>query len=323
MRKTSSFFLCAVLASLAAPPAAVAQPKPQAEAMNDATRALFTEAVAAYQKKDFPTCRVKALGAWGAKKHAQIASLLGICESALDMHRDAAEHLAFAIEQGEDKHPDRGKDVTAAFAKSRSKIGTLKLDSNAQGADVRKDGAVIAQTPVTLFFDPGNFVLEITKQGYQPQKVTIELSPGKEEVVKAELAMLKQDGAGAGGAGGAGGGVEKPPVEEKPIWPYGVLGGVGALGLGLGIGFTVASVGKATEAEDLACADAACIAEGDDLYSDANLFRGLGIGGFALLGVSAVGMIVYAVVPGPQADATVSIRPWSPGLAGLGVQGTF
>jgi hypothetical protein len=323
MCKTSlflgSFLLCAGLASLTPAPA-VAQPKPATEAMNDATRALFTEAVTAYQKKDFPTCRVKALGAWGAKRHAQIASLLGICESALDMHRDAAEHLAFAIEQGEDKHPDRGKDVTDAFAKSKSKVGTVKIDSNAQGADVRKDGAVIAQTPTTLFFDPGNFILEITKQGYQPQKITLELSPGREEVVKAELAMVKQDD---GAGGGAGGGPETPPTEEKPIWPYIVLGGVGAVGLGLGIGFTVASVGKAGEAEDLACGDAACIAQGDELYSDANLFRGLGIGGFALLGVSAVGMIVYAVVPGPQAEANVSVRPWSPGLAGLGVQGTF
>ena len=265
----------AIFALTTAVPCAYAQPKPgENEPMNDAARALFTEAVAAWQKKDFATCRVKALGAWGVKKHPQIASLLGICGAELGgFDRESAEHLAFAIESGEDQHPERGTDVRAAFEKVKARIATVKV------------------------------TLEITKQGYEPMNIKLDVFAGGQEQLSIELLVEGTKG---------GNGKDPEPRGEKPIWPYIVLGGVGAAGLGAGIGLMVAGVGATGDYEGTPCAggEDTCPQDVQDAVSERNTLVGVSAGMFALGGAAIAGLIGYAVWSGPEADAGAKDEAW-------------
>jgi hypothetical protein len=148
------------LASLTvlAPPDS-AQPAPESqptsgdtEAMKETRRKLFADALRDMADKQWEACRVKTLGAWPARKHPQLASLLGICEVELGLFRDAEEQLHDALENGEGEEPIRrpqmkaGEEpirrpqMKAAFAKTQGEIGTVAFTASKPEVELRIGG---------------------------------------------------------------------------------------------------------------------------------------------------------------------------------------
>lgn len=172
--------------------------------------------------------------------------------------------------------------------------------------------------PITddpIFVAPGTVEVTVSKQGHEPTTLKISVDKAERKQVSVELKLLEGDP------------VILPPPEEKPVWPYVVLGGVTAAGLGVGIGLHVASASRIDDADGFLCPGGAetCPAEARDAESAANAMLGGAIAGYAVAGLGLAGLIGYIAWAGPdQTETALRVVPVvSPTGSGLFLQSTF
>ena len=75
--------------------------------------------------------------------------------------------------------------------------GTLRVESNATGADVKIDGRSVGSAPQERELEPGSHRVRVTKDGYQPWEREVHVVPGRtlrlDARLTAELARLRVD----------------------------------------------------------------------------------------------------------------------------------
>jgi len=241
--KATSFALVLTVTALA--PLAHAQPSRPAPAAASGTRAddlahkgndlalkhKWTEAAALFRQ------------AWALKQSYDIGGNLGISELALGNHRDAAEHLAFALGHfPANGKPEHRELLREKLAKAREQVGARTIEVDVAGAEVWVDGARIGAAPLAgeVFLDPGTRTVEARLAGYESAKRTIDVTKGSSDTITLVLRRS----------------VATPPpvapvVEKRPIWPAVVSGVLAAGGLAAGVGLTVAANGKGRDAATL------------------------------------------------------------------------
>lgn len=298
-----------------------------------------------FKKKDYPRAEVAYRAAFAIKPHWQIAINLADCELRNGKPRDAAEHFYFAKTHLPKEESARLAQIEPRAKEAAAKVFTLNLKVNADGATVRLNNKPAGTTPIDapIFLDPGPHTLELARTGFKTDVRSVTATAGGEQTLSVLLLADSgvggaggsgasgqggEGGAGGGsGAGGAGGSAE--PGDDRPIWPAILLGGVGAAGFAAGIGLTVVANQRHGEAEDLAATCeplAGCAVQGDALLSDANVFLGIGIGGFVLGAAATAGMIGYLAAPsgGAPSRATWLVVPVLSGdVVGAAWVGTF
>jgi hypothetical protein len=326
--------------ALATSSLASAQPAapPDTEAMKEARRQLFKEALLAMGAKKWEECRVKTLGTWTAGKHPQVAALLGVCEVELGLFRDGAEHLRYALDRGEGDQPVRGQQVKDAFAKALTHVGAVDVTAAGAPAEVRLAGRVLGDTPITVYLTPGDSQIELRREGFASKLVSITIAAGEQKPLEVTLDALAPDLKGGDPTQPPVSEVPEPPARDdepradKPLWPAFVLGGVGALGVGLGITGFVVSGGAYADAEEAAAAagpggcgpDGSACAGVQDSLDSSNTMRGLGIGGVALGGAALAGMVVYLLVPSSSSETGgLRLSPVVGNTNGLVLGGSF
>jgi hypothetical protein len=210
--------------------------------MTDKARQLYDEGLAAIQKSKWLEARASLLAAWSLTKHWQIAANLAGCELELGKFRDAAEHAAFYLQNAP---ADRRAKAELVLKRAKQNIGTLTVDAQPAGAEVRLDGALVGQAPLpdALFVDPGEHVVLVRAPGRPDATQQVVLAAGEAKTIALAA-------------------VEAPPPPPPPPpptrqgWRPGVAllatGGVlAAGGLIAGIGLTVAANGKSSSADSL------------------------------------------------------------------------
>lgn len=293
---------------------AQAAPTPPAD-LDGARRAVFMEAVKAFEAKDWATCEVKADGVWSQKQAPQTAALLGLCEAELGKYAEAAEHLDYYRNNDPKNNPGRTQDVEAAWQKVQPKVAIATISCQEPDVDLVVDGKPRGRAPLTLYLTVDAKV-EAKKLGFKPKTANVTAKLGGSQAIALALEVDKEN-------------PPPPPPGEKPIWPAILLGGVAAAGLGVGVGLTVVSVQKKAEADDLAqtCVPrSSCSTEGDALLDDVDLFQGVGIGGFVLTAAATAGLIGYLVAPtdSTKSAAKVTVLPVvGPSEFGLRAIGSF
>jgi hypothetical protein len=231
--------------SMSLPAIGWAQPAKPASARSDArtdqARELHVKGAALYEQGQFEKAEAAFLAAWALKQHHQIAANLGACEMKLGRFRDAAEHLAFFLrEQPAGGNQDERRRTQTLFDEARAKIGTLTIDVDAPGAEVLIDDVVIGRSPLAgpVFVEPGGRRIVARLSGRPDMTRTLLVEEGMEKKVGLSLALAEVAPV-------------VPPVvvvpERRPIWPVVVSAVLGAAGLAVGAGLTVAANGKGAD----------------------------------------------------------------------------
>jgi hypothetical protein len=290
------------------------------EELTQASKQVFREAIAAYDKNDWAVCRTKAIGVWQQIKNPKVAGLLGMCESELGLNRDAAEHLDFFFKKAKDAPPDQLKAAQARFDKVKAKIATVTLVPTPPDADVLVDGKILGKGQTTLFVEPGDRLLAASKNGQEKGR-TVTLSPGDTRTIQIEVPFDAAAGGGGAGAGGAGaggtgaggsgaggaGGTGEGEASLVPAIALGVAGGVLLLG---GIGASIGAVVTRGSAEDdlgsTLCPGGGAVCEDVESKLDtANILWGVGIAGMVAGAAALTGMVIVLALPG---DSDVQVR---------------
>lgn len=121
--------------------------------------------------------------------------------------------------------------------------GRLKVLSTPPGAEVLEQGKRLGPTPLALSLTPGKHQLSIRLSGYLPLERTVELAPGKSQVVEVELKPVSVPGEPAAVTSPA---TEKKDAAPRPgrrrLWTWIAAGGAAvALGVGIGLGVSAKS----------------------------------------------------------------------------------
>jgi len=250
---------------------------------------------------------------------ADIAANIAQAEVELGKRAEAAEHLSYALRlRSASTRPEQRAIMESMLADLKKGLCAISVETNVSGATITVDARTVGSSPLAdpVFVEPGKHKVRAEQSVHAPAEQTVDASAGTTLSVKLVLSP------------------EGSSTSEKPLWPPILLGGVAAVGLGMGIGFTVTAAQRAGEAEDLAAscptAPSACVTEGNDLYSNANTFLGVGIGGFGLAGAGLIGLVVVLALPSPEPAASQARRTnfnvapvIAPSQQGVSISGTF
>jgi hypothetical protein len=315
----------------------------ESEAMTDKARDLYMEGRTLYGQRAWDKAHAAFLAAWSLKKHWQIAGMLGHCEVQLGRHRDAAEHLAFAVRTGSPSaNPSELEVLRDQLAEVKRKVGVVSVQVEGQQAEVLMDGRVVGTSPLhdPLFVDPGEYVLKArtTDRTSSEVKVTVAAGSVKEIMLRLDRGV-EAEASPSPAASGASPKGEGDRAEGNVLYPVlfasagALLGGGAVLG---GVFWSKAS-GNADDVNELrdrlpsdGCAnpahasDCARLAEAQDDY-DSNRSRrniALVVGGVGLVGAGVTGYL-WMQESKPEARA-LTVLPFSDGAtAGVVAAGSF
>lgn len=171
--------------------------------------------------------------------------LYKLAQTELDLGhwRKAAEHFRYYLEQTEPSATDRAA-AENRLAEAKNKIGVIEIHVNEQGAEILIDGVVVGTAPLSneVFVEPGKRIVEARKAGCLFEPKSVEFGPGskhsvsllcKRPMVPPRPAMTVPD--------------RGTPNWKKVAIP--IAAGVGAVGLGVGIGFRVKADNLSKEAD--------------------------------------------------------------------------
>ncbi|WP_437307792.1 PEGA domain-containing protein [Sorangium sp. So ce388] len=355
---------------MAAADVASAQPAAPQEAPASAgdavTRAdaFFRRGLRLYSDKKYVEAEKELESAWELNPTFDVAYNLGNTKYQLKKHREAAQYLSFAL-----RHWPLVKTVAKLkptaeqrLAESRAQVGAVAVTVGVAGAEVLVDGKPVGRAPLEgeVFVEPGEHQVEARQAGYAPASQTVAVAKGGTAPVTLALALAKSApqaaapsateavGGGAPGAGAGGPAAERlpvaplepvPPPQERSWVPVIALGAASVVGLGVGVGTTVASnaASRDVDAQGRAIIDAggqckqppSAFAERcSKLYDAGSRQETLGNAAriaYAASGVLAVAAVTYALWPRPEARIAAPVRvlpevgAHSAGIALLGV----
>jgi hypothetical protein len=286
---------------------------------------LYEQGQTAFEQQRYEEARAKLSAVWASRQSYDVAAVLAQAELQVGKHRDAAEHLAYAVAHFPvSAKIELRKHVEAMFAEAKKHVATVRVTVNLDGADVRVDGVTVGRAPLAgeIFLDPGARKIEARF----PQHVTatrkIEVRKGAAE--KVELVLVAESAKAA---------------TPRSMVPAFVMGGAAVAALGVGIGLTASAFDGDARSKGLGeqirggggtcvsgapnydprCDDFISGARANDAMSRAGV--GLYIGAGALL----TGALVYWFWPARSSvRPQVAVLPNATGVAGsMQISGQF
>ncbi|XXT17842.1 hypothetical protein WME94_47170 [Sorangium sp. So ce429] len=321
-----------------------AKPGPSEESERDRVVRDFKEGRKAHVAGRLDEAEFFYLRAWARMKSYDIATNLGQVQLQLNKPASAAKHLAFGVRTvGPEIEPERLARMQALLAEAKAQVGMLRVRvKNVADAEVFVDGERMGaeEAKHELYLEPGPHLLVIRRAGYEDEHVGVLAAPAMSETVMPELKPKAPEAAamGPGAVGAPVKGEAKPNapavgatkvpaagagVEEPRSWvPVLALGAASAVGLGVGVGFTVAS-NKASA--DMRTQHAAIYGDGGgcletsdafnrrchELYemgSRAETFGNVAMVSYAASGALAIGALAYALWPRAGAATSTGVR---------------
>lgn len=280
------------------------------------------------------------LAAWKLNRRSpEVACNLGDIELELSKTRDAAEHLGFC-----DRHfPVTGTEkqrsaVRNRFNDARNKVASITIELQPERASISVDGEPAGESPLEMpiFVEPGSHSIKMEHHGYLPAEKQVHLQRGQHITIALSLNPKLQETRLPPSP------PPQPPPSFAPFWPILITGALTLSSIGLGAGMLSGANVKQKEANllwvELARRDgrSACNLNKnadncnalESFTSQASLFRGFSIGGFAGGGVAAIatGVFVWRALSGPKNPppqaASLSVELY-PGGGNAMVRGVF
>ncbi|AGP39724.1 hypothetical protein SCE1572_37660 [Sorangium cellulosum So0157-2] len=124
-----------------------------------------------------------------SQDRAKLAGELGLCELELRKYRDAAEHLAWSLEQRDALPLQLQLRFEAAQRKAAPHVGTLYLSVDPPDAEVLVDGKPISAPARTyrLFLEPGQHMVRARLAGHEEAFQSFDAQAGKATTISMQV----------------------------------------------------------------------------------------------------------------------------------------
>ncbi|MFT3772366.1 MAG: PEGA domain-containing protein [Minicystis sp.] len=315
---TASALLSLALIALAAN-ARADEPKkdaPAAASKADEASQRFKNGVAFYKDKDFTAAMVEFKKAYELLPNYNV--LFNIGQTARELKDYAAALTAFEQylrEGGAKVAAARKKDVQASIDELRRKVGTIKVTTNVDGAEILVDDVSVGSAPLAqpVVANVGRRKLAATASGYAPAQRVVDVASMAETAVSLELTKVE-------GIAPVEPPKEPPPKPGVPIVVWATLGATGAAAIVTGVlgGLAVSARGGLKDALGTFPGDPQAIAAAQSKTRTFAVATDV-MGGITIAGaVTTAVLFVVAPRAAEKAKAMVEISPM-----GIGVRGVF
>ncbi|WP_437709316.1 PEGA domain-containing protein [Sorangium sp. So ce448] len=334
MRRLRVWVLCSALAGPLAwsPSAGAADPPADVSARQ---RALFDKGVRLFDQSRWAEARAVFLEAWALKKSYAVAANLGDVELIVGDPRSAAVHLAYALrELPADEAPALRTLLTTRLEEAQRLVGILRVRVAPPGAELLVDGKPLPEeeAPEEIYLEPGTHRLTARRDGYADAEKVVTVAAGTAQNLTLALVERKADPPAMPRATTSPAPIDETPAartdaapEAKRSWvPVIALGAASVVGLGVGVGMTVASNSANDEARaqsrSIQNAGEQCI-ESSSLFTErcrelhrlgskAHDLGDVAFGSYIASGVLAVAAVTYVLWPSLAGTSStgVSVR---------------
>lgn len=247
----------------------------------------FRRGLELYQEGGFEGALIEFQAAYEAAPTWRIRFNIG---QVLYQMRDYAGALSefelFLAEGGDRVSEEQMQEVEAEMVRLRSRIGTLVVEANVEGAAVYIDSDRVGEVPFRRRVNIGRHEVRVEARGHQTRQEVVTVASGSEARLEVELEELAQAGP-----------VQTIVVEDsssntRPIL-LGVTGGIAGAGLitmAAGLGLWSINQGELDDRAGSYPGDRAAVASKYDEVQTAALITDIGIG------VAAVGAIAFVTL---------------------------
>ncbi|WP_437894936.1 hypothetical protein [Sorangium sp. So ce124] len=234
-----------------------AAPGWSAESERDRAVRDFEQGRRAHAAGQLEDAELAYLRAWTRLKTYDIAANLGQVQLQLDKPASAAKYLAYGVRAaGPEIEAERLARMQALLSAAKAQVGTVRVRvKNAPDAELFVDGErVPVEVTDELYVDPGQHLLVIRRAGYEDAVRPLATVPGATEEITIDLKPKPAPARGAVGApmngeANTNGSAAGAQAEEPRSWvPAIALGAASVVGLGVGVGFTLASNAASADA---------------------------------------------------------------------------
>ncbi|HET7544059.1 MAG TPA: PEGA domain-containing protein [Polyangiaceae bacterium] len=303
-------------------------PQPEAPARSEkSAAALVEQGKAAFTAGNMHEALRAFREAWDIAKTSQIAANLGTIEGNFGQHRDAAEHLQFALSHLSNTATDAQKSaISDALNAEKRHVLTLLVHGAPPGTVISIDNKAVATTPIPdeIYVEPGEYSARAECPKYQGETRAITGVAG--ETVEVLFELTPASDAGAMPAAGLDSESTPPPAAStnKPSPVILTLGGsVALLGIATGTIFAIAGVGASRDAQDArdalpynasnACGAGTPYVSECQALADANRAidrdRTIMVTGYVVAGAATMGTLVYGLWPRKHTNASFGAVP--------------
>ena len=165
---------------------------PPNESLKTARRR-FQEGVAAVDAGNYEAARVAFQQAYALKPHPSVLRNLGQAELRTGHYLEAARHLStFLRETTFGSAADR-EVVSKSLSQAEAEVAKLLVDVDVAGADITVDGEVVGRspTPDPFYAEPGERMIRIQKDGYEPYVKSQVVEAGRTTHLKIALDPMR------------------------------------------------------------------------------------------------------------------------------------
>jgi len=221
-------------------------------------RALFRQAYAAYNARNYQESRALLLEAWATRPTYDVASALAQSEMKLQLYREATTHLHACLDTFAPSASEQTLEaIRQAYAEAKSHVGTLRITTG-DGVTVSMDGRPVGVAPLTspVYAEPGAHELEF-KQGKDSLKKSIQVDSGVDLNIDARIehtltpTQVAPAPAAAKPGAPAVASASNASQRDRFLVPVVIEGTLFAVGVTMAIGFHLAANADDSHAEDL------------------------------------------------------------------------
>jgi hypothetical protein len=319
----TAFLVAAVTATtLARTPSALAQAPAEATSSpgvasgsvddNDEARRLYRNGVAAFDADKPQEARQLLLRAWSIRRTYDVASVLGQVELALNLPRDAAEHLDFAIRNFPPQlSADALQRVRDTFSQAEKRVGTLLVRVDRAGTKILVDAKVVGTSPLSspLFLEPGAHTVE-AEEGSARASRTVAVEAGATQSLGLDLGRSTPLPA------------QQTSRDGSSTRTVALIGGgtIVLVGAALGVGFSLSAASDRDRGDTLraSLANGACSPSQPPSASCSALLRAseahdrdrnIATASFAVAGAALVATAAYLFLTGTDAPHEATAAP--------------
>ena len=273
----------------------------------------FEEGVRAFEQQRFADAAREFEDAYRIQPTWQVLYNLGSVYSALGRPVEAVRAFErYLRDGGEQLDPERRRAVDAELGRQRAKIAVLHVSVNESDAEVRVDVKTVGQWPHVgpIELAEGAHLVEVALEGCAPQRREVQLQGGQQVSAVFTLVCVPPPMAAPAPSTSSASRQPSPSVGTAQRVVGYSMGGLGLGGLGAGIVVLAQSQSLHLEAVDKA--NAGDRPKAEDMESDAQQRRAIGLATVGIGGVLVLGgLIVLVTAPTSSARTALGISSWA------------